>query len=122
MVNGKIKKIPVIKGDANKITHIYVDGKWKKASPKVSKKTKKKNLWVKEQLRVAFIHHKQNIFLSGHHFDNTYYNFFNIINERKKNLLDVLQKLNSDGKKIIGYGAPAKATTLLNFFNTFFAT
>ena len=48
---------------------------------------------------------------------DTYYNFFNIINERKKNLLDVLQKLNSDGKKIIGYGAPAKATTLLNFFN-----
>jgi len=48
---------------------------------------------------------------------DTYYNFFNTINERKKNLLDVIKKLNSDGKKIIGYGAPAKATTLLNFFN-----
>ena len=48
---------------------------------------------------------------------DTYYKFFDLINERKRNLLDVLSKLKSDNRKVIGYGAPAKATTLLNFFN-----
>ncbi len=33
----------------------------------------------------------------------------------KKNLNDMLKKLRSDGKKIFGYGAPAKATTIINF-------
>ena len=28
------------------------------------------------KIRVAFIYHKSNIFLSGKHYDNTYYNFF----------------------------------------------
>ncbi len=41
---------------------------------------------MKEQLRVAFIHHKQNIFLSGHHFDNTYYNFFMRALRRNENI------------------------------------
>ena len=41
---------------------------------------------MKEQLRVAFIHHKQNIFLSSHHFDNTYYNFFMRALRRNENI------------------------------------
>ena len=41
---------------------------------------------MKEQLRVAFIHHKQNIFLSSHHFDNTYYNFFMHALRRNENI------------------------------------
>lgn len=47
----------------------------------------------------------------------TYLNFSNMINERKTNTLQILDDLKSQGKKIIGYGAPAKATTLLNAFN-----
>ena len=31
---------------------------------------------MKQKIRVAFIFHKDNIFLTGKHFDNTYYNFF----------------------------------------------
>ena len=31
---------------------------------------------MKNKLKIAFIFHKNNIFLSGKHFDNTYYHFF----------------------------------------------
>jgi hypothetical protein len=31
---------------------------------------------MKEKMKIAFIYHKNNIFLTGTHFDNTYYNFF----------------------------------------------
>ena len=31
---------------------------------------------MNKKIRVAYIFHKNNIFLSGDHFDNTYYNFF----------------------------------------------
>ena len=31
---------------------------------------------MKEKIKVAFIYHKKNIFFSGKHFDNTFYNFF----------------------------------------------
>jgi len=31
---------------------------------------------MKEKIRVAFIYHKNNIFLTGKHFDNTYYHFY----------------------------------------------
>ena len=41
---------------------------------------------MKEQIRVAFIYNKQNIFFSGHHFDNTFYNFFMHALKRNKNL------------------------------------
>ena len=37
---------------------------------------------------------------------------YTIRNNVKKNI----KKLKEDGKKIIGYGSPAKATTALNFF------
>ena len=40
---------------------------------------------MKEKIRVAFIYHKNNIFLTGKHFDNTYYNFFINALERNKN-------------------------------------
>ncbi|MAF36512.1 hypothetical protein CL622_05340 [archaeon] len=45
-----------------------------------------------------------------------YQDFNKKINDRKINLLNLLKKLKGDNKKIVGYGAPAKATTLLNFF------
>ena len=46
----------------------------------------------------------------------TYYNFAKNVEQIKlKSLLNINQIL-SDGKTIIGYGAPAKATTILNYF------
>ena len=38
------------------------------------------------------------------------------IAKNKKGLLDMLRDLKSQGKKIAGYGAPAKGNTLLNYF------
>ena len=31
---------------------------------------------MENKIRVAFIFHKDNPFMTGNHFDNTYYNFF----------------------------------------------
>lgn len=39
-----------------------------------------------KKIRVAFIFHKNNIFLTGNHFDNTYYNFFIKALKRNQNL------------------------------------
>ena len=36
-----------------------------------------------KKIKVAFIYHKSNIFLSGNHFDNTYYHFY--MNALKRN-------------------------------------
>lgn len=47
---------------------------------------------------------------------NTYLLFDKKIQENKIKLLRLLSKLKSSNKKIIGYGAPAKGNTLLNFF------
>ncbi len=46
----------------------------------------------------------------------TYKKFGEKVYEIRKNVLDNIKKLKSSKKKIIGYGAPAKATTALNFF------
>lgn len=45
----------------------------------------------------------------------TYISFQNKVNEAKRNILDFLIRAKRDGKKIAGYGAPAKGNTLLNF-------
>jgi hypothetical protein len=47
----------------------------------------------------------------------TYINFGKKIQNLKKNVINNLHKLKKKHKNIIGYGAPAKATTALNFFN-----
>lgn len=46
----------------------------------------------------------------------TYKKFAETIQERKDEIREFLAKIKNEGKKIIGYGAPAKATTLLNFY------
>ena len=43
---------------------------------------------MNKKIRVGYIFHKNNIFLSGDHFDNTYYNFFSKALKRN-NSLDV---------------------------------
>jgi hypothetical protein len=37
---------------------------------------------MKEKIKVAFIYHKNNIFLTGKHFDNTFYNFYMVALKR----------------------------------------
>jgi nucleoside-diphosphate-sugar epimerase/dTDP-4-dehydrorhamnose 3,5-epimerase-like enzyme len=46
----------------------------------------------------------------------TYQKFGERVYEIRKNVLNNIKKLKNKNKKIIGYGAPAKATTALNFF------
>ena len=46
----------------------------------------------------------------------TYKNFADKIYKIKSNVIENLNKLKKENKKIIGYGSPAKATTALNFF------
>jgi len=48
---------------------------------------------------------------------NTYKEYATKIEENKIKLLTLLQSLKIKGKKIVGFGAPAKGNTLLNFFS-----
>ncbi len=45
-----------------------------------------------------------------------FFDFSNKVNENKKKTLKLLADLKKKGKKIVGYGAPAKGSTLLNFY------
>jgi len=45
----------------------------------------------------------------------TYMGFTDRVNNIKKELVSILSDLKRQGKKIVGYGAPAKGNTLLNF-------
>lgn len=45
-----------------------------------------------------------------------YANFADNVALIKQNVLSLIEKLKSEGKRIVGYGAPAKSTTLLNYF------
>lgn len=47
----------------------------------------------------------------------TYFSYTKNVQQNKLLLLTMLARLKSKGKKIAGYGAPAKGNTLLNFFS-----
>jgi nucleoside-diphosphate-sugar epimerase len=47
----------------------------------------------------------------------TYQEFGNKVSIIRENVIKNINKLKKSGNKIIGYGAPAKATTALNYFN-----
>ena len=47
----------------------------------------------------------------------TYKEFGNKVSKIRKNVIKNITQLKKAGKSIIGYGAPAKATTALNYFN-----
>ena len=47
----------------------------------------------------------------------TYIEFGERLQEIRDRIRDFVIKAKKEGKKIVGYGAPAKATTLLNFYN-----
>jgi hypothetical protein len=44
-----------------------------------------------------------------------YKDFEGRVNVHRKNLVELIKALTGDGKKIIGYGAPTKATSFFNF-------
>ena len=46
----------------------------------------------------------------------TYYTFAKHVQENKERVVALLKELKSKGKKIVGYGAPAKSNTLLNYY------
>lgn len=46
---------------------------------------------------------------------NTYYSFSEKVKETKRALLELLIKLKRENKTVVGYGAPAKGNTLLNY-------
>ena len=48
---------------------------------------------------------------------STYLNFVKKIKNSKRKLNELLIKLKKQGKTIVGYGAPAKSTTVLNYCN-----
>ena len=47
---------------------------------------------------------------------NTYNKFANDIKELKLKVVDTVLKVKKEGKSIVGYGSPAKATTVLNYY------
>ena len=49
--------------------------------------------------------------------EKTYREYFKKIQENRIQLLQLLSSLKAKGKKIAGFGAPAKGNTLLNYFN-----
>ena len=53
----------------------------------------------------------------GLHKFKTYTKFSTNVQKSKKNLLKILNKLKKNNKKIIGYGATAKAVTIINYCN-----
>lgn len=49
--------------------------------------------------------------------ERTYHEFAKRVAENRKKLITLLYDLKKQGKKIVGYGAPAKGNTLLNHYN-----
>jgi len=45
-----------------------------------------------------------------------YMDFIDNVNKIKKDLIELLTKLKSDGKKVVAYGATSKSTTVTNYF------
>jgi nucleoside-diphosphate-sugar epimerase len=73
-----------------------------------------KNNYVKIQKSVKELFKEEEKF--GIKDFKTYQNFGEKVYQVKENVITNIKKLKKNGKKIIGYGAPAKATTALNFF------
>ncbi len=48
--------------------------------------------------------------------EETFFEFANRVEGNKKELVSLLSQIKKDGKRICGYGAPAKGNTLLNYF------
>ena len=73
---------------------------------------KDKNSKVEQNVR-SLLKEEEKFGIKKH---KTYENFAEKIYKIQKNVKKNIKNLKSNGKKIIGYGSPAKATTALNFF------
>ena len=74
----------------------------------------KKNKKIKIENNVKKLINEEEIF--GIKDFKTYQEFGEKVHQKKKNIIKNIDKLKNKSKIIIGYGAPAKATTALNFF------
>lgn len=72
-----------------------------------------KNMPIKDSVN-EFLKKEKELGLDN---SETFLNFSDKVEINKKELVSLLNKLKEDGKKIIGYGAPAKGNTLLNYFH-----
>ena len=73
----------------------------------------KEDIFHKEKRSVKKIIEKEKKF--GLTKISTYTNFYINVNRSKEELMQFLHKAKKDNKTVIGYGAPAKGNTLLNF-------
>ena len=77
------------------------------------KKKSNKNLRINNNVKKQI----KNEIKYGLHKFKTYKKFSNNVQRSRINLLKILQKIKNNGKKIAGYGATAKAVTILNYCN-----
>tara|TARA_B100001057_G_scaffold122281_1_gene121126 strand:- start:298 stop:1476 length:1179 start_codon:yes stop_codon:yes gene_type:complete len=77
------------------------------------KKVENKDIKISNKLKKQIQNEKK----FGLHKLVTYEKFAKKVKLSKKNLLDILKKIKSKNKSIIGYGATAKAVTVLNYCN-----
>ncbi len=77
------------------------------------KRKKNKNFKVTNRVNIQI---KKEISYELHKF-KTYKKFSNNVSKSKKKLLQILNKIKKNNKRIIGYGATAKAVTILNYCN-----
>jgi methylation protein EvaC len=75
----------------------------------IKKKLNKKNL------EKSFIKQISNEKKYGLHKEYAYFNFSKRVKKSRNKLKEIFQKLKKNNKKIIGYGATAKSTTILNY-------
>ena len=75
----------------------------------------KNNSKYKENLKVKNLKKKE--IKSGLNKLKTYSNFANRVRKSKKDLVSLLKKLKSNGKKVVSYGATYKSATIFNYCN-----
>lgn len=78
------------------------------------KKPDNKKIRIKKEVIEKIIKEEEKF---GLHDMHAYKEFENRVLELKKNTLTQLKKLKNNKKRIVGYGAAAKANVLLNYFN-----
>ena len=76
-----------------------------------------KKIFANRRINKSTNMHKKNEINYGLKNINTYKKFANRVKKSKKQLINIFVKLKKKNKKIIGYGATAKSTTILNYCN-----
>ncbi len=95
--------------DIFRVEHVQTHGGSIRVFVQKSPGTKQKDFSVEE-----FLEREKQFGLDKY---ETYLSFSQKIQQIRDNVRDFISKAKGEGKSIVGYGAPAKATTMLNFFN-----